>query len=224
MIIVIDGPAGSGKSTTAKAVAKKLNIEYLDSGALYRAMTWVFLQTNQDKDAFLNALDRTSVSFFYDYDNEIFHVFVNGNDITGELRSELVSDMVSRVASFPQVRSFVNALMQKSVINGKYIAEGRDLGTAVFPDADLKFFMKADQKERARRRFKELKSAGNDVSFNDVRRNITKRDQKDMNRERDPLKKAADAIEINTTDMTFETQVRYICDIICEKTVLTCAP
>lgn len=219
MIIVIDGPAGSGKSSTAKAVAKIMHIEYLDSGALYRALTWLYIQADKDEQMFFERLNQAKVSF--SYVDGIFQVSINDTDITDKLRTEAVSDCVSTVASFPKSRSFVNALMQEMVQTGWYIAEGRDLGTAVFPHADLKFFMKANAEERARRRFNELQSADIDTTLDEVRANINSRDQKDANRKKDPLKQAADAIEIDTTDMDFEQQVQHICSIINEHTELT---
>ena len=133
MIIVIDGPAGAGKSTTAKAVAKKLNINYLDSGALYRAFAWLFNELNHDESIFVDNLNRSSVTFTCSDGG--FQVYLNENDITDYLRSRDVSATVSTVASFPEVRKQVNKLMHKAVNEGDYIAEGRDLGTVVFPDA-----------------------------------------------------------------------------------------
>lgn len=212
MIVVIDGPAGSGKSTTAKAVAEKLNIQYLDSGSIYRAMTWLFIQSERDQRVFFRMMDKASISF--EYVNKRFRVSIDENDITDELRTQAVADLVSTVASLPRVRSYVNGLMREAVQKKNYIAEGRDLGTAVFPDADAKFFMVADAEERARRRHKELAEAGTDVSFKQVRKNIISRDEKDTGREVDPLEKAPDAIEIDTTSMSFEEQVQRICSII----------
>jgi cytidylate kinase len=219
MIIVIDGPAGVGKSTTVKAVAQKLNIKYLDSGALYRALAWLFNKLNHDKEAFVKSLDDTSLRFAYAGEN--FQVFMNEHNITGYLRSKKVSGIVGTVASFPEARAFVNQLMREAVKEGCYIAEGRDLGTAVFPDAALKFFLIAEPHERAQRRLKQLRASGKDVSLHDVLENINRRDQKDINRPNDPLKKADDAIEIDTTKLSFEDQVQQICILIDNKTSLT---
>lgn len=219
MIIVIDGPAGSGKSSTAKAVAGKMNIEYLDSGALYRAVTWLYLDAGKDFDTLFDLLNRASISF--SYADHVFHVSVNDVDITSKLRTKSVANDVSTVAANPRVRSFVNELMREKVKQGAYIAEGRDLGTAVFKDADLKFFMSANIEERARRRFKELEASESDITFKEVRENIVDRDRKDASREADPLKKAPDAIELDTTGMHFDEQVQKICSIIDEQTDLT---
>jgi len=219
MIIVIDGPAGSGKSSTAKAVAEIMNIEYLDSGALYRAAAWLFLEAEKDLDTFFNLLNRASFSF--SYTDSVFHVAINGTDITKELRTTRVSEQVSTVAAHPRVRSFVNGLMRNKVNQGTYIAEGRDLGTAVFTDANLKFYMSADVEERVQRRYEEQTASEADITLEQVRQNIIARDQKDAQRKTDPLKKAPDAIELDTTGLRFDEQVEKICTIIDEKTDLT---
>lgn len=209
MIIVIDGPAGSGKSSTARAVADQLQIEYLDSGALYRTATLIYIDANRDQDMFFNLLNQKKISFRYD--DQTFHVEIDGLPVTDDIRSPRVAKYVSEVAAMPQVRTFVNNLMHKAVANGIYIAEGRDLGTAVFPDAELKFFMSAELEERARRRYEERKDDSPDLTFKEVKENIAQRDRKDSKREADPLKKAEEAIEIDTTDLTFEQQVNQIC-------------
>jgi cytidylate kinase len=218
MIIVIDGPAGAGKSTTAKAAARKLDIKYLDSGALYRAITWLYIKSNDDRVIFVKRLKNASVAFWYD--DGTFHVSIDGNDVTRHLRSDTVSETVSDIASLTEVRSFVNSLMHKAVEKGQYVAEGRDLGTAVFPEADLKFFLTASSGERARRRYKELQQAGDKSSLDHVVKNIAERDRKDSSREINPLKKAPDAIEIDTSTMSFNEQVERICTIIQDNTSL----
>ncbi len=209
MIIVIDGPAGSGKSSTARAVADRLNIEYLDSGALYRAATLIYIEADRDKEVFFELLNQKEISFYYE--DQTFYVTIDGQPVTNEIRTAKVADLVSEVAALPRVRSFVNNLMREAVIDGLYIAEGRDLGTAVFPDAELKFFMSADLEERAKRRYKERKSKNPEITFKDVKQNIVERDLKDSKRKADPLKKADDAIDFDTTDLTFEQQVDKIC-------------
>lgn len=214
MIIVIDGPAGSGKSSTAEAVAGRLNIQYLDSGALYRAVTVVWLEAGKEKELFFESLKKHNISF--EYSGSVFHVYLDGKDITVRIREPEISAAVSDVAAMPDVRSFVNGLMRKEARESDktFIADGRDLGTAVFPDAALKFYMSAELDERARRRYLELKKEGRKVSLDQVLENIRKRDRKDSGRSFDPLKKAEDAIEINTTAMNFEQQVELICSTI----------
>lgn len=209
MIVVIDGPAGSGKSSTARAVAGQLKIQYLDSGALYRAATLVFLNADCNRDLFFERLKETKISFIFK--EGIFEVFVDGTEVTQSIREMRVSENVSEVAAMPSVRAYVNTLMNEAVKSDIYIADGRDLGTAVFPDAALKFFMVADLETRAKRRLKEL---NDDFSLQDVMDNLASRDNKDSSREADPLKKADDAIEIDTGTFTFQEQVDHICGYI----------
>lgn len=218
MIIVIDGPAGSGKSSTSRAIADKLHIQYLDSGALYRAITWLWLESDRKRDKLLARLKRAKVRF--QYADEIFHVAIDGTEVTGRLRDDDISAEVSTVAAISEVRNFVNDLMHQVVQNDAYIAEGRDLGTAVFPDARMKFFMTADVEERARRRYEELKQANTTLTLEDVKESIERRDQKDLQRDIHPLRKAADAIEIDTTNLSFEQQVDKICSLITKNTEL----
>ena len=208
MIVVIDGPAGSGKSSTAKAVAEQTNIQYLDSGALYRAATLIFIESNQNRTTFFERLESINISFCYK--KGYFNVSIDGRDVTKDIRTMLVSNSVSEVASLPEVRSFINGLMNEAILTGNFIADGRDLGTAVFPNADLKFFMIADLETRAKRRMIELKNQGSDVTLEQILLNISERDQKDSNRKADPLKKANDAIEIDTSTYKFEEQVNFI--------------
>jgi len=209
MIIVIDGPAGSGKSSTARSVANRLQIEYLDSGALYRTATLIYLEADRDKEEFFRLLENKKISFRYEAQN--FKIEVDGRPVTNEIRTPRVGNTVSEVAAMPEVRAHVNKLMRNVVPNGVYIAEGRDLGTAVFPDADLKFYMSANLDERARRRYMEQKGNNPDLTLEEVKENIRRRDHKDSKRKADPLKKADDAIEIDTTNLTFEQQVDQIC-------------
>jgi len=215
MIIVIDGPAGAGKSTTARAVAKKLGIQYLDSGALYRALTVIYLESGQDAETFFKKLKEQDITF--KYSNERFRVWLNEKEITYKLRSTEVANHVSTVASLLKSRKHVNELMREAVEHDTYIAEGRDLGTAVFPDADLKFFMKADVNERARRRYDEMVEDGIETSLKEVKQNILERDYKDSQRKADPLKQADDAIMVDTTNLDFEQQVAQICSAITDK-------
>lgn len=214
MIIVIDGPAGSGKSSTAKAVADKMGLQYLDSGALYRALTLIYLESGCDKERFFELVDKKSISFRYE--NHLFRVYIDGDEVTRQLREMEVSENVSKVASMPEGRRIVNDLMRSAVSENGYIAEGRDLGTAVFPDADLKFFMSADLETRTHRRYEELRLQGIETDLETVRENIRRRDRKDSQRSTDPLKKPEDAIELDTTNLDFEQQVQLICSHITE--------
>lgn len=216
MIIVIDGPAGSGKSSTAKEIANRLNIQFLDSGALYRAITYLWLkQDRPGKAEFFENLP--TVQLQAEYRDRTFFVQANGEDLTDRIRTKEVAGHVSEIASHREARMFVNDFMRKLVSSDTYIADGRDLGTAVFPDADLKFYMDASIEERAKRRFDEMKASDSSITFEDVVENLRSRDQRDENRKNDPLRKADDAIVIDTTGKTFEEQVLEMISIINEK-------
>ena len=213
MIIVIDGPAGSGKSSTAKSIANRLGIKFLDSGALYRAITYLWLESGKpDKAEFFENL--SNIQLKADFRDQTFYVYAGREDLTDKIRTKYVADRVSEIASYKTARSFVNSFMRDLVKKDTYIADGRDLGTAVFPDADLKFYMDASLKERAKRRFLEMKNSDNSLTLEDVIKNLRSRDEKDQSRENDPLKKADDAIIIDTTGKSFEEQVREMISII----------
>lgn len=219
MIIVIDGPAGSGKSSTAKALANLLGINFLDSGAIYRALTytWIKLGKPDKNEFFKNLMD---VRLHVEYSGDQFKVTIDDENVTDKIRTADVSNHVSEIASFSRARSFANKIMRELVKDDAYIADGRDLGTAVFPDADLKFFMDASIEERAQRRFDEIKSDQKDVTYQDVLENLKMRDYKDQNRKSDPLRKADDAILIDTSGKTFMEQVDEMSTIINEKLTL----
>jgi len=213
MIIVIDGPAGSGKSSTARAIAKKLGIQFLDSGALYRALTYVWLDSGKvSMEKFFDML--SDISLKTDYKDETFYVEVNNKDITDEIRKQHIAAHVSDVASIPEIRKFVNRYMRDLVKTDLFIADGRDLGTAVFPNAELKFYMDASVDERARRRHKELIEKDSTITLEEVKENLASRDHQDSNRSADPLEMAKDAILIDTTGKTFEEQTLEIIEII----------
>jgi len=210
MIVVIDGPAGSGKSSTARAIAEQLQIQFLDSGALYRVATLVYLESLDNGTSFFDRLKESDISFYFK--NKNFHSFLNGEEVSDEIREMKVSNAVSKVASDPMVRSHINKLMRAEVETGVYIADGRDLGTAVFPDAELKFFMVADLHERAKRRLAEMEAQGLDASLEEIKSNLEARDNADSSRASDPLKQADDAILINTSELSFEEQVSQIAE------------
>ena len=216
MIIVIDGPAGSGKSSSAKEIAKRLNLQFLDSGALYRAVTYLWLENEKsDLQQFLERLN--SVNLQTVCTHSTFTVVVNGRDITDSIRSQRVARHVSQVASEPEIRSFVNRYMRQLVKNGVYIADGRDLGTAVFPNANLKFFMEASLKTRAQRRYDEVVKSDPDVQYSQIFENLKERDHIDSNRKADPLKKAENAIVVDTTNKSFNEQIEEMINIIQNK-------
>ena len=214
MIIVIDGPSGSGKSSTARAVAERLGINYLDSGALYRAITWIWLEEGKP-DRFIDILASSQIRFHYEQGR--FTIQVDGKCIDHEIRGKRVSDQVSRVAAMKPVRAYVNRLMRERIRDGIYIADGRDLGTAVFPDADVKIYMDASLEVRADRRFRELKRAGHEITRKEVNENLAARDRTDRSRSADPLAIAEDAIRIDNSSRSFEQLVDDISRIIRER-------
>ena len=208
MIIVIDGPAGSGKSSTARAIAEQLNIQFLDSGALYRVATLIYLQSEKNRELFIDRLKESEISFYFK--NKKFHSLLDGVDVSESIREMKVSNSVSEVASDPTVRAHINLLMRAEVTKDVFIADGRDLGTAVFPDAALKFFMIADIEARAQRRLAEMQAKGMDASLEEIKQNLENRDNADSSRKADPLKQAEDAILVNTSTLTFNEQVELI--------------
>jgi len=213
MIAVIDGPAGSGKSSTAKEVAKRCNLEYVDTGALYRTCALLYLKFDDTKGkTFLEYLQSFKLNFTYG--DKKFSIFVDNHDVTETIRNVNVSECVSSVSAMPEVRKFVNNLIREAARERNVIADGRDLGSQVFPEADFKFYMVADIHERAKRRFQDMKDLGMDVTLEEVKENIKQRDLQDSTRTASPLVKADDAIEIDTTNLMFNEQVERICNII----------
>ena len=219
MIVVIDGPAGAGKSTTAKAVARIAGLDYIDSGAIYRGFAVLYNQMNRDKVKFFEAIETEPLHFEFERDDS--RVFLNNREVTGELRSDEVNEVVSEVAAMPEIRNQVSLHLKKAVKdhNNDCIAEGRDLGSVVFPEADLKFFLTADLDERARRRHSEAAGTTENQNeyFSKIRRNLSQRDHIDSSRKDAPLTKAQDAIELDTTSLSFDSQVNKITEAINRK-------
>lgn len=209
MIIAIDGLAGSGKSTTARNVASKLGFLYLDTGAMYRAVTMAVLSDSIDlKDE--KAIKSCVASIEIDFDRIGSRVFLNGKDISHEIRGEKVTSNVSAVSALPHVREKMVQLQRKIAGERDSIVEGRDIGTVVFPDADIKFFMIAEITERAKRRCKDLLKLNVERELEQIVQDLKLRDELDSSRELSPLKKAVDAIEVNTTTMTINQQIDLI--------------
>ena len=209
MIVTIDGPAGSGKSTAARELAKAIGIAYLDTGATYRAMTLQALREGADmtdEPALARIARRADIQVLPKSDG--VRVLLNGEDVTRAIRSAEVSDNSHHVARLPAVRDVLVALQRKIGRSlGDFVAEGRDQGSVVFPHADVKFYMDASPQVRARRRFEEMKADGEDVQYEDVLRAIVQRDGRDRNRAVAPLVKPDGAVEIDTTDMSIEQVV-----------------
>lgn len=216
IIVAIDGFSGCGKSTTAKAVASVLGYTYIDSGAMYRAATLHFLRHNidiSDHEAVEKALQQLHISF-EPGEAGLKHVtHLNGENIEGKIRLMEVSGRVSEISAIPQVRKSLVAQQRAMGANKKVVMDGRDIGTNVFPDAELKVFMTADTNVRAKRRMKELMERGGIVALEEIKRNLEERDAIDTGRAENPLLKAKDAIEIDTSFLTFEQQVNKVLDL-----------
>lgn len=204
MIIAIDGPAGSGKSTIAKLIAQKLNFLYLDTGAMYRAITLKIILEGiniEDEEKIIQAAQNSKIQL--DNVNGVLKVSLDGQDVSDRIRKPDITKYVSDVAKIAGVRKVLSAL-QREVASGKdAVLDGRDIGTVIFPNAEKKFFLDADFSERAKRRFVELKDS-NKISVRDVEVDLHNRDTIDSTRKVAPLKKADDAIYIDTTKMTIE--------------------
>jgi cytidylate kinase len=210
MIIAIDGPAGSGKSTISKLVAKDLNLIYLDTGAMYRMFTLKLLNEKvsfEDKKKIEELLQNLNINI----DKESF--FLDGKDVSEEIRKSDVSQNVSKVAAIKEVREKMVDLQRKFSQSKDVILDGRDIGTVVFPNADIKIYLVADLKERAERRYREMLEKGQKVSFEEIYKNIADRDKLDSTREITPLKKAADAVEVDTTAKSIEEVKKEILNI-----------
>lgn len=217
IIIAIDGLSGCGKSTTAKAVAKALNYTYLDSGAMYRAATLYFLKnftnlTNPKQvEKLLSEMD---VSFHLNEQEGVQQIFLNGLNVENEIRSMEVSDYVSEVSKIGEVRKALVEKQRKMGKNKGVVMDGRDIGTVVFPDAELKIFMTADLDTRAARRQKELLERGEMIGLESVKKNLENRDKIDSGRVESPLRKANDAVEIDTSHLQFDEQVSRILELV----------
>ena len=213
--IAIDGPAGAGKSTIAKRVAKDLSFVYVDTGAMYRSIGLYMLKNGidiHDKDAVEKASEKADVRLSY-IDGTV-HVLLNGEDVSTQIREEEVGKAASVVSAYPQVRKNLTALQKKLAETENVVMDGRDIGTCVLPDAFLKIYLTASPEVRGRRRFLELVEKGENPDLNEIIEDIRKRDQADMTREISPLKKADDAVEIDSSEMTIDEVVKAIEDRI----------
>ncbi len=216
MIIAIDGPAGSGKSTTAKKIAAQLNLMHLDTGAMYRAVAFYILDQDiaeshlNNHNQMTQILDKIEIEF----SNESNNIFLNGKDVSVEIRENRVSEFVSEVSAISLVRERMVLLQREIAAGNNVVLEGRDIGTRVFPNADVKVYLNADVNERGQRRFKELMKQGEEITLESVIRDIELRDLKDSSREHSPLEKAKDAIEIDTTKLSIDAQVNEIVSLI----------
>lgn len=209
--IAIDGPAGSGKSTTAKLVAKALGLLPIDTGAMYRAVALKVLREKidpHDEEKVVEIAGKVNIE--QKLENGEIHTYLDGEDVSTAIRTPEVNNTVSIISAYPGVRKKMVELQRKLAKAGGVVLEGRDIGTVVLPDADLKVYMIASLEERARRRLKELKEKGMDVSLEDVKQEILMRDEMDSKREYSPLKIPEDAFILDTTNLTVEEQVEKI--------------
>ncbi|MDE6308581.1 MAG: (d)CMP kinase [Muribaculaceae bacterium] len=216
IIIAIDGYSSSGKSTMAKALARQIGYRYIDSGAMYRAVTlyamrhnFILADSTVDTQNLLSRLDDIKIDFAVTPQGQ--HTLLNGEDVEREIRTIEVSNHVSPIAAIPQVRYALTAMQKAFGADKGIVMDGRDIGTAVFPDAELKIFVNAPAATRAQRRFKEMREAGNNtVTYEEVLENVETRDHIDRTREVSPLRKADDAIELDNSGMTIAEQDQWL--------------
>jgi cytidylate kinase len=218
--IAIDGPVAAGKSTIARRVAQGLGFIYVDTGAMYRALAWAVRAGDVSRDrpeAVVDLLERTDIELRPQPDGTN-DVFVDGRDITGEIRSPDIGEMASKLSTLPAVRRRLVALQQEMAAGGGVVMEGRDIQTVVLPQAEVKIFLTASAEERAQRRWEELRARGFEAKLEDVLAEIEARDRRDTTREDSPLKPAPDAVHLNTDGLTIEQVVARVLDIAREVT------
>lgn len=218
--VAVDGPAGSGKSTVAKLIAKNMNIVYIDTGAMYRTVGLYCIENNIDTEnekAVESVLDNIKMDIKANIDGQT--IFLNGEDVTLKVRTQKAGKAASHVAAILAVREKLVDIQRNMAQGTSVIMDGRDIGTNVLPNAEVKIFLNASVEERAIRRVGELRALGENPDFDEVKEQIKKRDYNDINREHNPLRKADDAIEIDTTGMTINEVTEKISNIIKEKII-----
>ncbi|MBR3624315.1 MAG: (d)CMP kinase [Selenomonadaceae bacterium] len=210
IVVAIDGPAGAGKSTVSQMAAKKLGFTYIDTGAMYRAVAWKALQKKVEitDEVILSVLPDIEITL--SYKDGKTKVFVGEREVTEEIRTPEINKIVSKVAALPKVREKLTELQRKMGEKGNVLMDGRDIGTFVFPNAEVKIFLTASVEERARRRYEELKLKGFDVDLKEIEKDIEKRDKLDSERETAPLKQAEDAVLLDTTGLSIDEVVEKI--------------
>ena len=217
MIVAIDGPAASGKSTTARGVASNIGFTHIDTGAMYRAVALHFINLELDienVDLILSEMEKVEISFS---DNDFHTILLNGKDVTNMIRDSVVDQKVSKVSALQIVRNKLVLQQRKLSKNRDIVIEGRDIGTRVFPNADLKFFLTADIEVRARRRFRENLIKSNKTPFNQILNELILRDEIDKNRKYSPLRIPDNAIILDTSNLSFKEQVKEIIRHILKK-------
>jgi cytidylate kinase len=220
LIIAIDGYSSCGKSTFAKSIAKMMNYIFIDSGAMYRAVTLYCMRRNYighrgiNTAAILKDIKDIRIDFIFNHDNNEHETFLNSENVEREIRSIDVSAHVSRISQITEVRTRMVELQRQIGSNKGIVMDGRDIGTVVFPDADIKIFMTASLDIRAKRRYRELKEKGITADFDEIKRNIVARDIADENRDISPLRRADDAIILDNSRLTVEDQMLWVSEII----------
>ncbi len=217
--VAIDGPSGAGKSTVAKALAKRFRLIYVDTGAIYRTVGLAVQRagvSSKDAEAVIALLPSLQIDIAYDSEGTQ-RMLLNGEDVSEEIRTPLSSIYASDVSAIPEVRTFLMEMQRAMARRSSVVMDGRDIGTVVLPDADLKLFLTANAQERARRRYLELKKKGNDVSFQEVLRDIEYRDLQDSTRAAAPLRPAEDAVMIDSSTLSFEESVDAVARLILER-------
>ncbi len=220
LIIAIDGPAAVGKSTMGKLIARELDFLYIDTGAIYRAITWKVLKNNinvSDENIISNLVSDTCITI-EKVDckslNDYCHIFVDGEDITEEIRNPKIDQNVSQIARLPKIRKQLIYLQRKLAEKGNIVMEGRDIGSVILPQSDIKFYFTASEEERIKRRYKELIDKGYSIDYEEVKKQIIQRDKIDSKRKSAPLIKAKDAILIDSTEKSIEEVKDNILKII----------
>lgn len=220
-IIAVDGPSAAGKSCLSKEISDKLNIVYIDTGAMYRAVALYFLENNinmEDENEVQKALDNINIKFKR-LENKL-RVFLNDNDISEEIRTEQIGMMASKVSAVPKVRYDMVDRQRKLSEESSVILDGRDIGSVVFPNADLKIYLTASEEERAKRRLIDLELKGIKTTYEEVLSDIKKRDYNDINKPISPLVKTEDAVLLDTTDMTREEVISKVISLLEERDVI----
>ncbi|MDR1199514.1 MAG: (d)CMP kinase [Prevotellaceae bacterium] len=213
--VAIDGYSSTGKSSFARLIARKLSYIYVDTGAMYRAVTLYCIENNFINNCELNVdkiienLEKIRIEFIFNTDTGKSETFLNGKNVEGKIRNVEVSNNVSAVSAIPEVRTQMVALQRETGKNKGIVMDGRDIGTVVFPDAEIKIFMTAELKIRAVRRYNELLQNGENVTLQEIEKNIRERDYIDTHRDTSPLKKADDAIVLDNSDISFDEQMKW---------------
>lgn len=223
IVIAIDGYSSGGKSTFAKAIASRLGYIFIDTGAMYRAVTLFALRSGMirngevDRKALVEALGRIRIGFRYNPEKGKSDIYLDGENVEDEIRGIEVSTWVSHVSSIAEVRALLVRLQQQMGKDKGIVMDGRDIGTVVFPDAELKIFMTASPHVRALRRYKELSGKGENVSLEEIERNIEERDRLDETRKESPLRRAKDAVLLDNSEMTVDEQMEWVMKLIEER-------